>query len=133
MRRTHRCVAIVLLMLPALGIVGVAQPASAGGGCHRDMEAGPVEGTGTTVEMSNLCMTPSVLRTDVGSTVTFVNRDKILHNLFGSGMDVGDLEPGAAASIRFDKPGTYPYACFLHVAMVGSVVVGDGHGSGVPV
>jgi plastocyanin len=113
----------------------VARPALAGGGCHRDLAGGAVEASGSTVELAGACMNPAVLRVDVGTTVTFVNRDEVLHDLYGSGFAAGDLRPGQEATFRFDDAGTFAYACTLHPGMVGAIAVGDGHrvGDGGPV
>jgi plastocyanin len=116
-------VGLAVLAVPAV-------PAAAGGGCHRSMETGPTEGTGTTVELSLMCMNPTVLRVQPGTTVTFVNKDELLHNLYGAGWAHGDLAPGQSTSETFPTAGVYPYSCTLHVGMVGAIVVGDGHGSG---
>ena len=90
------------------------------------MAYGPTEGRGDTVELAAFCMTPSVLRVEPGRVVTFVNHDEVSHNLYGSGMFVHDLAPGATASFRFGDEGTFPYACTIHPGMVGAVAVGAG-------
>jgi plastocyanin len=101
-------------------------PALAGGGCH----APSTEGTGATVELSQLCMSPTVLRTDVGATVTFVNRDAVEHNVYGKDF-FGDLpRSGDMVQQRFESAGVYVYQCTIHPGMAGAVVVGDGRGSG---
>jgi plastocyanin len=33
------------------------------------------------------------------------------------------MNPGDTFTIRFSKPGTYPYACAVHPQMLGQVVV----------
>lgn len=71
-------------------------------------------------------MTPSVLRVEPGAAVTFTNRDPAMHNLFGSGMYVGELHAERSVAFRFDDAGVYPYACTIHPGMVGAIVVGDG-------
>ena len=124
----RRVMAAGALALTAL-VVPVA-PASAGGGCHVGMEEGPTQGTGTTVELGKMCMFPTVLRVDPDATVTFVNRDPMVHNLYGAGFAHGDLQPGEATSEHFLAAGIYPYACTLHPGMVGAIVVGDGRGNG---
>ena len=37
--------------------------------------------------------------------------------------DSGPIKPGGSFSFKFEKPGTYPYACSIHKTMTGSVVV----------
>ena len=102
-------------------------PALAGGGCH----AGMTQGEGDRVEMAKACFSPSVLRTDPGTEVTFVNRDPVVHNVSASEWGYfGDLNRGDDFTAMFSEPGVYPFACTYHPGMVGAVVVGDGTGVG---
>jgi len=111
---------LAVLVLPAL-------PAAAGGGCH----AGATQGTGDTVELADMCFTPSTLSIQPGDSVTFVNTDPMVHNVSGSMWGhYEDLNPGKSFTATFDQPGIYPYACNYHFGMTGAIVVGDGVGAG---
>lgn len=104
-----------------------AWPASAGGGCH----GGTTQGEGDTVSMVDLCFTPSVLRVDPGTEVTFVNRDLTTHNVNANGWgNFDDMTKGDGFRATFEEEGVYPYACQYHLGMTGAVVVGDGMGVG---
>ncbi len=117
--------------MAALLVVVPTGPATAGGGCHRDAAEGQAEGFGSTVEMRENCFTPTVLRVEPGTDVSFVNRDEQAHQVDGVGWGGGIvMAPGTSFASRFDQPGTYPYSCHLHPGMNGAVVVGDGRGSG---
>ena len=134
-RRGQQSGSRIRVAVLAVGLAGMAlvaaQPASAGGGCHRAESEGQDEGTGTTVEMRGNCFGPTVLRVEAGSEVTFVNRDEVVHRIDGVGWaSESPVAPGSRTTHRFDRPGTYPYTCILHVGMSGAVVVGDGRGSG---
>jgi plastocyanin len=110
-----------------IGSLMWAWPASAGGGCH----GGATQGEGDTVAMSEACFTPSVLRVDPGTQVTFVNKDATTHNVSATGWGyLEDMSEGGAFRATFKEPGIYPYACMYHPAMTGAVVVGDGIGAG---
>lgn len=104
-----------------------ATPAGAGGGgCHG---ASQTEASGTEVTMGATggCFTPTILRVERGTSVTFINTDGAAHNLGGHYWGIeGMFQPGTSREIRFDSPGVYPYACTLHPGMVGAIVVGDG-------
>jgi plastocyanin len=107
-----------------------APPATAGGGCLHGTPA--TDGGGTTVEMIDMCFTPTVLHTSPGDTVTFVNRDDFDHTVTGVGGTWGtadDLHAGDRIAYSFDENGVYVYVCFLHPGMAGAIVVGDGSGS----
>jgi plastocyanin len=99
--------------------------ALAGGYCHTPA----TDGRGTTVTMRDYCYSPTVLRVPSGGQVSFVNADKVAHPTVGRGSDwfVDGLAAGRA-TVRFDKPGIYPYFCHQHIGMIGVVVVGDGGG-----
>ena len=122
------------VLVPLLAVLAAtllaAAPASAGGGCH----APATEGRGTTVALTDLCFTPTLLRVEPGSTVTFVNRDTMVHPLSRPGGEWGwDGGVGERTTVRLDQAGTYPFFCYVHPGMVGVVVVGDGRGSGAQV
>jgi plastocyanin len=110
------------MVLVGVGVVGTAPPAVAGGGgCHRPR----TDATGSTVETRDACFTPTVLRVEPGTTVTFVNRDGMEHAVAGQDLGFYELGEGAEATHRFDAPGVYAYQCYLHPTMTGAVVVGD--------
>lgn len=60
-----------------------------------------------------------------GTTVTWTNRDDEPHTvvsdtgLFRSGA----LDTNESFTFRFDKPGTYRYACSIHPRMMGTITV----------
>jgi len=102
-----------------------SSPAQAGGGCHG---SGQSSGDGTTVELAMNCMNPRVLRAAEGTAVTFINRDQVVHNLFGDGWGVEELPFEKTYTREFVK-GTHVFSCTLHPGMVGAIVVGDGIGA----
>jgi len=92
--------------------------------------AGPVAvaagATGPTIVMAKEFMfAPLSLSVTVGSTVTWTNQDDEPHTVVS---DAGVFRSGAidtneSFSFRFDKPGTYHYACSIHPRMVGAIIV----------
>jgi len=109
------------LMLPSAASAG-------GGGC-----AELTDGGGTTVEILYSCITPTLIRVDEGTTVTFVNRDSYRHDIAGAGYSwssEGFLGEGEAFTATFRRDGIYPFQCYLHPGMSGAVVVGTGTGLG---
>ena len=113
--RTAAALAVTSIV-GAFATVAVPTPAAAGGGCHTP----PTEGTGSTVELSNLCMSPTVLRAGEGTTVTFVNRDAMEHNVSGNSFYTDFAKAGDTWQYRFTESGTYAYACLLHPGMTGA-------------
>jgi plastocyanin len=105
-------------------------PALAGGACRGE----PVtDGHGVTVHIKGLCFAPTVLHAKVGDAVTWVNDGPDVHTVSGANVSFGDyseLAPGKQVTYRFTTSGAYPYYCFLHAGMVGTLVVGDGAGPG---
>src|ERR1700704_5088337 len=107
-----------------------ASPVQAGGGCH----SGATNGGGTTVEMKNMCFTPTVLRVKLGDSVTFINRDEMQHTVTGTSGLFGNydaLNTGQSMIYKFTTSGVYAYSCIFHPGMTGAVVVGDGSGPGL--
>ena len=112
---------VCTLVVAGAWIVGAAPVAAGGGGCHQQ-----TEGAGSTVQMEGFCFTPTVLRVDPGTTVTWENADPVEHVVTGTGWAAMDaLAPGEEASHTFDSPGAYAYACYLHPGMNGVVLVGN--------
>ena len=93
-----------LLIVAGVAASTLALPSSAmaGGGCHREAQT---YGSGAVVELGDMCMNPSVLRAAPGATVTFVNRDAVLHNVWGESWGAGDLAPGASRPARLRERG----------------------------
>jgi len=121
--------AMVVLGLVALAAAWPVGSAWAGGGCH---STAITESTGAAVNLEGLCFQPSVLRVAPGQQVTWTNYDQTQHVVAGQGWGK-DLPIGKAYTVRFEKAGTYAYACPLHPSMVGAVIVGDGSsGAAVP-
>jgi plastocyanin len=85
--------------------------------------AGAADGP-TVVLAKDFMFAPASLTIKTGSTVTWTNDDDEPHTvvsdtgLFRSGA----LDTNESFSFRFDKPGTYRYACSIHPRMVGTIV-----------
>jgi plastocyanin len=123
--------AIVATLVAVAAVCSWSATASAGGGCLHGTP--PSEGEGTVVEMVDACFTPTVLHVDPGTTVTFVNRDGMNHQVAGVGDTWGsftELLEGDRVTYTFETDGVYVYSCWLHPGMVGAVVAGSGAGSG---
>ena len=61
----------------------------------------------------------------VGDTVTWTNRDTVVHTAtsVNGAFDSGDLDVGESYSLTFTAPGTYDYLCTPHPSMTGRIVV----------
>ncbi|HJX19422.1 MAG TPA: cupredoxin family copper-binding protein [Steroidobacteraceae bacterium] len=68
---------------------------------------------------------PTSLTVSAGSTVTWTNKDDEPHTVVSDSavFRSGALDTDESFSFRFDKPGTYHYACSIHPRMVGTIVV----------
>ena len=80
-----------------------------------------------TVDTQSKGFSPSLLVVPVDSTVSFPNRDQILHNVFsktpGAAFDLGYYGPGTSRETRFSKPGLVVVNCSVHNAMRSNVLV----------
>ncbi|HET9344715.1 MAG TPA: plastocyanin/azurin family copper-binding protein [Candidatus Limnocylindrales bacterium] len=106
-RRTTTILAIGLLL--PLVIPGVARSAD------------------SAVTMEGMAFLPGDLTISTGDSVTWTNKDTVLHDAVDNGgtWETPKLNPNESASITFDKAGTYPYRCSLHGNMRATVRVLD--------
>jgi amicyanin len=77
------------------------------------------------VDIAGFAFGPSDLTITVGDTVTWTNRDVVVHTATSTSgaFDTGDLGEGESASVTFTAPGTYDYLCTPHPTMTGRIVV----------
>lgn len=120
-----------VLALSGLGGGLFSSPAIAGGGGGCAQPA--IDARGSSVEVSEFCFVPTVLRAEAGQAITWTNRDEAPHVVAGANVAWGSFEQfprGQSVTYRFARTGVYPYVCSLHPGMVGAVVVGDGNSPG---
>lgn len=107
------------------------------GGQGGDMGPGMGGGMGdvgvTDIAIAGYAYSPSEVRVPVGTTVTWVNMDGVMHTVSfgahgddhqgGAAMDSGPMYHMGVWSLTFDEPGTYEYHCDPHPYMTGTVIV----------
>ncbi len=101
--------------------------------------SGSVLAADTPVTIQGFAFGPASVTVQVGDSVTWSNEDTTAHTATaGDGtFDTGSIAAGSTGSATFDTAGTYAYACSIHPAMTGTVVVeaassggSDGGGNG---
>jgi len=85
------------------------------------------------LNQKGLAILPHILVTPVGTTVDFLNSDKVAHNVFwpsiqsggkkGPGHNLGTWPQGEKRSFKFDQAGVVPVLCNVHPEMSGYIVV----------
>ena len=69
----------------------------------------------------------SEITISVGDTVTFVNKDDVVHNVFSrspeNSFEIKRQEPGTLETVTFSKPGKVKAKCALHPQMVVNIEV----------
>jgi len=83
------------------------------------------------MDQKSLLFQPHILVAPVGSTVEFLNSDKVAHNIFWPsisankklGHNLGTWPTGEKRAFKFDTPGIVPLLCNVHPEMSGYVVV----------
>jgi plastocyanin len=77
------------------------------------------------VVIGNFSFTPSTVTVPVGAAVIWTNRDDVPHTVTSTARAFGSpaLDTDDTFSIRFDRPGTYPYYCAVHPHMTGQIIV----------
>jgi plastocyanin len=107
-----------------------AAPVAAGDPCYHGFDLPErSEANDPQIKMMPCAFAPTVVRVAPGTIVRWFN-DLDTHLLTGANQEWGsrddEVRPGEEVAYRFDRPGTYPYACALHRGMAGTIVVGDG-------
>lgn len=85
------------------------------------------------MDQKGLLFSPHILAVEVGTTVDFVNSDKVAHNVFwpslvwngkkSPGKNLGTWPTGEKRSFKFDQPGVASLLCNVHPEMAGYIVV----------
>lgn len=96
------------------------------------VSAGEIEGTEgnvtaaensiVDVEIRDYKYTPQNLTVKVGQTVRWTNKDTVLHDVVGSGIESEYLQKGETFTYTFEETGTYQYICTIHPWMEGEVI-----------
>jgi plastocyanin len=108
----------------ALCAWGVLALVSGGVGCAADSPAAATPRE-STIAIHDFMFNPMSLVVAVGSTVSWKNFDGEPHTIrsVDDAFRSGALDQNDTFSFKFDKPGTYKYACSIHPQMVATIVV----------
>ena len=79
----------------------------------------------TSVNIKDFAFAPTATTVAVGTTVHWKNLDGEPHTVrsIDASFRSDPLDQNDSYSVKFDKPGTYKYACSIHPQMVGTIVV----------
>ncbi len=83
------------------------------------------------MDQKGLMFNPHIIAVQQGTTVEFLNSDKVAHNVFwisvgGNkklGHNLGTWPQGEKRAFKFDNPGAIPLLCNVHPEMAGYIVV----------
>jgi tetratricopeptide (TPR) repeat protein len=79
------------------------------------------------VKQSSLQFFPKHTIVSVGSTVTFANEDREVHNIYSKSrnnqFNLGAMAAGSAKTLTLDKPGPIILRCNMHKDMIGTIFV----------
>ena len=83
------------------------------------------------IDQKGLMFAPHIVVVQQGTTVEFLNSDKVAHNVFWPSVggnkklthNLGTWPQGEKRSFKFDNPGAVPLLCNVHPEMAGYVVV----------
>jgi plastocyanin len=91
----------------------------------------PAAGKPQVMDQKSLLFQPHILVAPVGSTIEFLNSDKVAHNIFWPaingnkklGHNLGTWPTGEKRTFQFDTPGVVPLLCNVHAEMSGYIIV----------
>jgi plastocyanin len=123
MNSSKRVVLVGSSLVAALAMAGCGGTSSyAATGCS---DATAVATTSVTIQAS--AFSPNCIKVAAGNTVTFTNRDSIIHTVTAEGApadyDSGHLNPGQIFQHAFSTLGNSTYVCQIHPGMKGTVIV----------
>jgi plastocyanin len=83
------------------------------------------------IDQKGLMFQPHLMVVQQGTTVDFLNSDKVAHNVFWTsisgnkklGHNLGTWPQGQKRPFKFDNPGAVPLLCNVHPEMAGYIVV----------
>jgi plastocyanin len=83
------------------------------------------------IDQKGLMFVPHIVVVQQGTTVEFLNSDKVAHNVFWPSVggnkklthNLGTWPTGEKRPFKFDNPGAVPLLCNVHPEMAGYVVV----------
>ena len=91
----------------------------------------PAPATPLLMDQRSLSFQPHILAAPAGSTVEFLNSDKVAHNIFWPsisgnkklGRNLGTWPSGEKRAFKFETPGIVPLLCNAHSEMSGYIIV----------
>jgi plastocyanin len=129
----------ITLLVPAVAlragsISGTVSPGKAGSVVYIEAVAGktfPAPAKPVTIDQKQLLFQPHVAAVQTGTTVEFLNSDKVQHNIFWPSIsgnkkmshNMGTWPTGEKRDFKFDTAGVVPLLCNVHPEMSGYVVV----------
>jgi plastocyanin len=115
--RIARQAALALLVKGVIGIMPTA--------CAQEPAKQMAAISAPTISIDNFAFSQPSVTVPVGTKVTWVNHDDMLHTVAdeGKAFKSDPLDSGERFSHVFDKPGVYKYFCSLHPHMTGTIVV----------
>jgi plastocyanin len=138
MKRTFMMVMLVVAMMSlaasAGSIGGKVSGVSGESVVYVDTIAGktfPAPTAKPVIDQKGLMFTPHIVVVQQGTTVEFLNSDKVAHNVFWPSVggnkklthNLGTWPTGEKRPFKFDNPGAVPLLCNVHPEMAGYVVV----------
>ena len=109
----------------AAGEAGARAAAMVGGGAAGVSAAKPPEGAGQ-IGIDNFAFNPKALTVKAGESVTWMNHDDVPHSIQSANDKFPPstvLDTKALYTVTLTAAGEYPYFCWLHPTMIGTIIV----------
>jgi len=136
MKRSYLVIFVVIASLVASAgtISGKVSGVSGSSVVYVDTISGktfPAPSEKPVIDQKGLMFQPHVVAVQQGTTVEFLNSDKVAHNVFWPsisgnkklGHNLGTWPQGEKRSFKFDNPGVVTLLCNVHPEMAGYLVV----------
>ena len=118
---------LLVVVLAASVLLAACGGSGTGKSGYGEGEAIEITADVVTVEMINILFAPKAIKVKPGTTVTWVNKDPVVHNVIaidGTFRSEDEVQPGGTFTFRFDSPGRFRYVCTFHPPnQIGIVIV----------
>ena len=123
---TKRCrLVATAVLLTAMALGACADADGVDGSTGTSGADGAAADDGNAVAIEDFTFKPGDLEIEVGTTVTFTNKDGFAHTATAKdkSFDSGNVEPDATFEHTFEAAGTFEYLCAIHNSMTGTITV----------
>ncbi len=115
---------VLTAIVIAIGSVLIVVLSGNASGAGSPAAAAPAAAGTVTVEIADFKFAPEALTVELGTKVTWLNKDDAPHTATAKdGFDTGTLKKGESTTLALETAGSLAYVCTIHPFMTATVIV----------